>query len=109
MTARTMVRTRRTASEHTVWCARDHRCNLAEHRSAEMLADAIGGRAVITRVRAGDTEYVEIRARIPLHHNETAARWQVGNTLRLVRELLRLVAVRPGMVRSAAARPAIDR
>lgn len=88
-----MARTRRAATEHSDWCARDHRCNLGEHRSAELIADTIGGRAVITRVRAADTEYAELRARIPLHSNEIRARWQLATALRLVRELLRLVVV----------------
>ncbi|MEV4638331.1 hypothetical protein AB0J80_13370 [Actinoplanes sp. NPDC049548] len=98
MKARTMARLRRTPTPHTSWCARDHRCNLAEHRSTDLIADGIGGRAVITRVRAADTEYAEIRARIPLHHTETGARWQVTVTLRLVRQLLSAVAIRPGVL-----------
>lgn len=94
MKARTMARLIRTETPHTDWCARDHRCGLAEHRSADLIADGVGGRAVITRVRAGRTEYAEIRARIPLHHNETGARWQLAMTLRLIRELLAAVAIR---------------
>jgi len=107
---RLMARHHREAGEHTDWCARDHRCNLAEHRSTEMLVDLPGhGRAVITRIRAGNTEYAEIRARIPLHHTETGARWQVSTALRLIRDLLSAVAVRPGVLRTRAERPAIDR
>jgi hypothetical protein len=109
MAARTMARFRREPTAHTSWCTRDHRCGVTEHRSADLIADSIGGRAVITRVRAGDVEYAEIRARIPLHSTETGARWQLAATLRLMRELLAAVAVRPGVLRSKAERPAIDR
>jgi len=110
MTARTMGRVRRAASEHTDWCARDHRCNLGEHRSAEIIADLPGhGRAVITRVRSGHIEYAEVRARIPLHSNESAARWQVATALRLMRDLLAAVVVRPGVLRRRPDRPVIDR
>lgn len=109
MTARTMARLQRRPTEHTAWCARDHRCNLAEHRSADLIAAGIGGRAVITRVRAADVEYVEIRARIALHHTETGARWQVATTLRLMRDLLSAVAVRPGVLRGRQQPAAIDR
>lgn len=83
---------------HTGWCARDHRCNLGEHRSAEMIAELPGhGRAIITRIRSGSREYAEVRARIPLHSNETGARWQLGTALRLMRDLLAGVAIRPGV------------
>ena len=109
MTARTMARFHRDATPHTTWCARDHRCGVAEHRSADIVADHLGGRAVITRVRAADIEYAEIRARIPLHHTETGARWQLATTLRLIRELLAAVAIRPGVLRARPGRPAIGR
>ena len=109
MAARTMARFRREPTAHTSWCTRDHRCGIAEHRSADLIADALGGRAVITRVRAGNVEYAEIRTRIPLHHTETGARWQLATTLRLMRELLAAVAVRPGVLRGRHERPAIDR
>ncbi|MFG1607431.1 hypothetical protein [Actinoplanes sp. NPDC049265] len=109
MTARTMARFHRQPTEHTDWCTRDHRCGINEHRSADLITDAGSGRAVITRVRAGNTEYAEIRARIPLHSTETGARWQITATLRLMRELLAAVAVRPGVLRGRTERPAIDR
>ena len=109
MAARTMARFRREPTEHTTWCTRDHRCGAAEHRSADQIADSIGGRAVITRVRAGDTEYIEIRARIPLHHTETGVRWQLATALHLMRELLAAVAIRRGVLRTRADRPAIER
>nr|WP_221376887.1 hypothetical protein [Actinoplanes polyasparticus] len=109
MAARTMARFHREPTEHTTWCTRDHRCGIAEHRSADLIADAIGGRTVITRVRAGDTEYLEVRARIPLHHTETGARWQLATTLRLMRELLTAVAIRRGVLHGRTERPAIRR
>ncbi|WP_034215823.1 hypothetical protein [Actinoplanes subtropicus] len=92
-----MARIQRTETPHTTWCARDHRCGVAEHRSADLTADEIGGRAWLTRVRAGDVEYIEIRARIPLHSNENVARRQLSTALNLMRELLALVA--PGLAR----------
>ncbi len=109
MAARTMARFRREPTAHTSWCTRDHRCGVAEHRSPDLIADSIGGRAVITRVRAADCEYAEIRARIPLHHTATDARWQVTTALRLMRELLAAVAVRPGVLRAGTDQAAIGR
>ena len=94
MAARTMARFIRAETPHTDWCARDHRCGVAEHRSADITADEIGGRAWLTRVRSGDREYIEIRARIPLHSNEKVARWQLATALNLMRELLAQVAPR---------------
>lgn len=88
---------RRTADEHTTWCARDHRCNLGEHRSDEMLVDLAGaGRVVVTRVRAGDREYAEIRGRIRLHDTEAGARWQLNRALSGLRQLLAAVRLLPG-------------
>jgi hypothetical protein len=107
MKTRTMGRFRPDSTPHTAWCARDHRCGLAEHRSEELIADSLGGRAVITRVRSGDAEYAEIRARIPLHHTETGARWQLATTLRLLRKVLAAVAVRRGVLQGQTERPAI--
>jgi hypothetical protein len=109
MKARTMAHLRREPTPHTSWCARDHRCGIAEHRSADIVADHLGARAVITRVRAGHVEYAEIRARIPLHHTETGARWQLATTLRLIRDLLAAVVIRPGVLRASANRRAIGR
>ena len=109
MAARTMARIQRPETPHTDWCAQDHRCGVAEHRSADLTADDIGGRAWLTRVRAGDVEYIEIRARIPLHSNEKVARWQLATALNMMRELLAEVA--PRLVRLAGRdqRPAIGR
>jgi hypothetical protein len=90
--ARTMAHFHRAETQHTDWCARDHRCGVAEHRSADLTAREIGGRAWLTRVRAGDVEYVEIRARIPLHPTEKVARWQLATALTLMRALLADIA-----------------
>jgi hypothetical protein len=108
-TIRTIRQHHREPTEHTDWCTRDHRCGVAEHRSTDIMADRLGGRAVITRVRAGDVEYAEIRARIPLHRTETGARWQLATTLRLIRELLTAVAIRPGITHTTHHRPVADR
>ncbi|MEV6634393.1 hypothetical protein AB0M54_26960 [Actinoplanes sp. NPDC051470] len=94
--ARTMARIVRAETPHTGWCTRDHRCGVDEHRSADFTADDIGGRAWLTRVRAGNQEYIEIRARIPLHSNEKASRWQLATALNLMRDLLAEVAPRLG-------------
>lgn len=107
MTIRTMARLHRTETPHTDWCARDHRCGIAEHRSADLTATGVGGRAFLTRVRAGDTEYVEIRARVPLHGNENGARWQLATALRLMRELIAAVVIRPGVQHGPAGRRAL--
>lgn len=98
---------RRTQTAHTDWCARDHRCGVTEHRSPGLIADEVGGRATLTRVRAGDVEYAEVYVRIPLHSTSTGAQWQIATTLRLLRELLAAVAVRSGVVQSRPARPAL--
>lgn len=98
----------RSPTPHQDWCARDHRCGLDEHRSPEVIADRAGGRAVITRVRAGDVEYAEVNVRIPLHASASGAHWQVGEVLRLVRELLGAVAIRPGVLRTMRRAAAIE-
>lgn len=103
---KTMASLHREPTEHTDWCARDHRCGINEHRSADLRADGIGGRAFVTRVHAGDVDYMEIRARIPLHYNENGARWQLATALRLMRDLVNAVAIQSGIVHAAAPRPA---
>ncbi len=89
----------RRATPHTDWCARDHRCNLAEHRSPEIVVDLPGhARGVLTRVRDDHgREHAEIRARVVLHPVEPAARWQLRTTLAGLRNLLGRVAVRRGL------------
>jgi len=108
MTVRTMARLTRQATDHTGWCTCDHRCGTQEHRGPDITADEIGGRAWITRVRAGDREYAEIRARIPLFPNDTIARRQLDLCLGIMRELLIGVAVQltglPGGNRRAISR-----
>jgi hypothetical protein len=81
---------RRPSTIHTDWCGRDHRCNLAEHRSEEIVVNLPGyGRAVLTRVRdAKGREYGEIRARIALDLDEYAARVQLRTALTDLRALL---------------------
>ncbi len=94
--------TRRTGRAHTDWCAGDHRCNLAEHRSDDIVVDLPGhGRAVLTRVLDDRTgrEYGEIRARIRLADDEAAARWQLRSTL----AGLRLLVTRAAQVHRRAA------
>ena len=104
MAPRTMARIRRAETPHTDWCAKDHRCGGIDlHRSPDIIADEIGGRAWLTRVRAGHVEYIEIRARIPLHSNERVARWQVDTALQIMRRLLAQVA--PRLVRIAGREP----
>ncbi|WP_433299027.1 hypothetical protein ACQP2F_45100 [Actinoplanes sp. CA-030573] len=110
MKTRTMARIQRAETPHTAWCARDHRCGLNEHRSPEMIADAVGGRVTVTRVRAGEVEYAEIRGRIPLGSFDAIARRQVAITLLLLRRLFAAVAaVRPESLPGRADRPAIGR
>jgi len=81
---------RRRPTPHTEWCGRDHRCNLAEHRSEEIVVNLPGyGRAVLTRVvGGGGHEYGEIRARIALDTDEYAARMQLRTALTDLRGLL---------------------
>lgn len=109
MKARTMAHLRREPTPHTEWCARDHRCVGDVHRAPDLRADEIGGRAWLSRVRAADVEYVEIRARIPLHRSETGARWQITAALAGMRLLLARIALRPGVITNHPPRPAIDR
>ena len=109
MAARTMARIQRAETPHTTWCTRDHRCGVAEHRSADLVADEVGGRAWLTRIRAGDVEYIEIRARIPLHSNEKVARWQLATALTLMRELLGQVAPRLARLPCSERRRALGR
>src|SRR3954465_14003996 len=111
ITTRTMARLTRPTTDHTAWCTHDHRCGAALHQAPDLIADGpLGGRAVVTRVRAADVDYAEIRIRVPLAHTEDTARRQLGLVLHLCRELLAAVAaLRPAAVRGWAGRPAIDR
>ncbi|SNY52031.1 hypothetical protein [Paractinoplanes atraurantiacus] len=109
MAARTMGRFTRTQTPHTDWCARDHRCGLNEHRSAAKVTARGTGRAVVTRVRAGDVEYAEVHIRIPLSRREDTARTQLATLLRLLGDLLDAVIARPHVLPARAGRRAIDR
>ncbi|RZU48863.1 hypothetical protein EV385_0592 [Krasilnikovia cinnamomea] len=75
---------------HTGWCAADHRCNLTEHRSDDLVVTLPGfGRAVLTRVRdERGREYGELRARIALDGDEYTARVQLRTALTDLRALL---------------------
>lgn len=75
---------------HTPWCARDHRCNLHEHRAEPITLRAPGaGAAVITRVRAADgTEQAEILLRIDLPAEEYAARQRLTALFTHLRTLI---------------------
>jgi hypothetical protein len=90
MNVRTRPRFHRDPTPHTAWCAGDHRCNLAEHRSDEIVIDLPGhGRAVLTRIRDGQgREYGEIRARIALAPAEPCARHQLHDALTDLRALI---------------------
>jgi hypothetical protein len=104
-----MAQIRRIPTEHTTWCTRDHRCGLDEHRGPDIMADDIGGRGWLTRVRAGNTEYVEIRVRVRLYPREDVARWQISTALDIMRELLASVAARLVRLPGRPARRAIGR
>jgi hypothetical protein len=80
----------RRGTPHTAWCARGHRCNLAEHRSEEIVVELPGhGRAVLARIRDDQgREYGEIRARIALHPHQPVARRQLADALTDLRGLL---------------------
>ncbi|MFG1843673.1 hypothetical protein [Micromonospora carbonacea] len=87
---------------HTEWCGRDHRCNLGEHRSEEIVVDLPGhGRAVLVRVRtAAGREHAEVRVRVALALGEVAARRQLVGLLGDVRQAVARAALasrpRPG-------------
>jgi hypothetical protein len=110
MSIRTMARIQRTATDHTDWCARDHRCGIDAHRSPDIFADATGGRGVMNRVRAGDRDYAEITIRVRLDRREAIAQRQVGLTLHLINRLISAVAaIRPNGLPGGTSRPAIGR
>ncbi|MEO3744936.1 hypothetical protein [Plantactinospora sp. B5E13] len=86
---------KRRPTRHTDWCARDHRCNLSEHRSEEIVVDLPGhGRAVLTRVATdGGAGHAEIRLRVALVDAEPAARRQLGAMLTDLRALVTRAAL----------------
>jgi hypothetical protein len=90
---------------HTGWCGRDHRCNLGEHRSPEIVVD-IGGhaRAVLVRVRTvAGREHAEVRVRVALAPGESAARRQLVGLLGDLRHAVTraAIAARPRPRRAA--------
>ncbi|WP_405100820.1 hypothetical protein [Micromonospora sp. NBC_01412] len=90
---------------HTDWCGRDHRCNLGEHRSAEIVVDLPGhGRAVLVRVRTtAGRDHAEIRLRVALAPAEPAARRQLAGLLADLRHVVTraALAARPAPRRAA--------
>ncbi|WP_433530369.1 hypothetical protein ACQPYA_30090 [Micromonospora sp. CA-263727] len=86
--------TRRPAG-HTDWCGRDHRCNLNEHRSDEIVIDIPGqARAVLIRVRtAAGRDHAEIRVRVALAPTEVAARRQLVGLLGDLRQAVNRAAI----------------
>ncbi|RKR89539.1 hypothetical protein BDK92_3893 [Micromonospora pisi] len=90
---------------HTDWCARDHRCNLSEHRSESIVVDLPGhGRAVLTRVQVSNgRQHAEIRVRVALAVTEPAARRQLAGLLTDLRQVVTraAIAARPRPRRAA--------
>lgn len=97
--------TRRTRDGHTEWCGMDHRCNLGEHRSDEIVVDLPGrARAVLVRVRtAAGREHAEVRVRVALAPSELAARRQLVGLLGDLRQAVTRAAIagRPRLRRPA--------
>ena len=85
----------RRAAAHTDWCGRDHRCNLGEHRSDEIVVDVAGrSRAVLVRVRtAAGREHAEVRVRVALAPSELAARRQLVGLLGDLRRAVTRAAI----------------
>lgn len=84
----------RRSADHTDWCGRDHRCNLNEHRSDEIVVDAGRARAVLVRVRtAAGRDHAEIRVRVALAPTEVAARRQLVGLLGDLRHAVTRAAI----------------
>ncbi|MEV6695084.1 hypothetical protein AB0M35_26780 [Micromonospora sp. NPDC051196] len=85
----------RRSTGHTDWCRRDHRCNLNEHRSPEIVVDIPGrARAVLVRVRtAAGRDHAEIRVRVALAPAELAARRQLVGLLGDLRQAVTRAAI----------------
>ncbi|MDG9677757.1 hypothetical protein [Micromonospora sp. DH14] len=86
---------RRPRDGHTDWCGKDHRCNLGEHRSDDIVVDVAGrSRAVLVRVRtAAGREHAEVRVRVALAPTEVAARRQLVGLLGDLREAVTRAAI----------------
>ena len=110
MTIRTMGRLQRTQTDHTTWCTRGHTCGLGEHRGRQItIGPDTGGRALVTRVRAGDRDYAEITMRVPLSRGESLAGEQFNVVLHQLRALFAAVAaLRPDALTGRGQRRAID-
>lgn len=80
---------------HTDWCARDHRCNLGEHRSDEIVVDLPArARAVLVRARtATGRDHADIRIRVALAPTELAARRQLAGLLGDLRHTVTRAAI----------------
>jgi hypothetical protein len=67
-------------NRHPVWCARDQRCGIGEHRAEPIVATVPGaGRVVLTRVQASNgRQYAEVRLCVGLDDSETVARQQLA-------------------------------
>ncbi|MGC4855893.1 hypothetical protein ACLQ24_21495 [Micromonospora sp. DT4] len=85
----------RDPTRHTDWCGRDHRCNLGEHRSDEIVVDVAGrSRAVLVRVRTTTgREHAEVRVRVALAPSELAARRQLVGLLGDLRHAVTRAAI----------------
>jgi len=108
-----MTRLHRTQTPHTDWCAQDHRCNLAEHRSEPTVVTVPGaGSLILTRVRgATGREHAEVRLSIALVDNEPAARGQLTALLTHLRTLIgppRPVRTALGAPRTATGESALN-
>lgn len=80
---------------HTDWCARDHRCNLSEHRSNEITVDLPArARAVLVRTRTTTgRDHADIRIRVALAPTEPAARRQLAGLLGDLRHTVTRAAI----------------
>lgn len=88
-------RTNRRTTGHTDWCARDHRCNLGEHRSHEIVVDLPArARAVLVRARTTNgRDHADIRIRVALAPTEPAARRQLSGLLGDLRHTITRAAI----------------
>lgn len=81
---------KRQPTPHTPWCAGDHSCNLAEHRSEPIAVTVPGaGSLILTRVRGTNgREHAEVRLSIALIDSEPATRGQLTSLLTHLRTLI---------------------
>jgi hypothetical protein len=103
---------KRHPTAHTTWCARDHRCNLGEHRADVIVIDAAGTRPTNTpEPSANATEHAEVRLTARLDTNEPTARDQVATLLTELPALLALIDAIGGTptALTPASRPALPR